>query len=135
MTQTFRFEVEGRPAPQGSKSYRGNNRFVEASKYLPAWRSAIVSAAKQQISETPDFVIFDTPVKVEIQFYITRPNKPKFDYPATPPDLDKLVRGVFDSLTQAHIWTDDSLAVNLVAQEDWTTDDKPSGAEIKITRL
>ena len=79
--------VEGRPAPQGSKSYRGNNRFSEASKYLPAWRKAIVQAIKFEIEESQTLSKFDTPVKVNVDFFIERPKNPKWSYPATPPDL------------------------------------------------
>jgi Holliday junction resolvase RusA-like endonuclease len=131
--------VEGRPAPQGSKSYRGNNRFVEASKYLPAWRSAIVLAIKREIEESQTVSKFDSPVKVSIDFFIERPKNPKFAYPATTPDLDKLVRGVFDSITQSGAWTDDCLVVQLQAREVWTgtsTDSYPlPGARIYIERL
>ena len=131
--------VEGRPAPQGSKSYRGNGRFSEASKYLPAWRSAIVLAAKQQLMRSESVAMFDEPVKVAITFYITSPKKPKWAFPATTPDLDKLVRGVFDSLTQAKVWVDDSLVVELFAREVWTGDSpdtRPvSGATITVEVL
>lgn len=83
----FSFFVEGRPAPQGSKSYRGNGRFSEASKYLPAWRSAIVLAVKQRMLETESVIQFDEPVKVSITFFITKPQKPKWVYPASAPDI------------------------------------------------
>lgn len=135
----LQFIVEGRPAPQGSKSYKGNNRFVEASKYLPAWRSAIVLAAKQAIMESNHFGKFATPVEARVTFFIERPKNPKFDYPGTPPDLDKLVRGLFDSLTQAGVWEDDALCVKLFAEEVWTgtsADTYPvSGARVFIRSL
>lgn len=131
--------VEGRPAPQGSKSYRGNGRFSEASKYLPAWRSAIVLAAKQEFLRSESVAMFDEPVRVSITFYVERPKKPKWAFPATTPDLDKLVRGVFDSLTQAKVWVDDALVVELFAREVWTgetTDTRPvSGATITVEVL
>lgn len=131
--------VEGRPAPQGSKSYRGNGRFSEASKYLPAWRSAIVLAAKQEFYRSESVAMFDEPVKVSITFYIDKPKKPKWLFPATTPDLDKLVRGVFDSLTQAKVWVDDALVVELFAREVWTgetPDTRPvSGATITVEVL
>lgn len=131
--------VEGRPAPQGSKSYRGNQRFVEASKYLPAWRKAITVAIKQMMETQQNIQKFEKPVAVDITFFIERPKKPKWDYPATTPDLDKLVRGVFDSITQSGAWTDDCLVVDLVARERWTgstTDTYPvPGARIHIKSL
>lgn len=115
----FSFSVEGRPAPQGSKSYRGNGRFSEASRFLPAWRNDIVLAIRQRMLETNSVVMFDEPVKVSITFFITKPAKPKWPYPATTPDLDKLVRGVFDSITQSRLWVDDCLVVELLAKEVW----------------
>lgn len=133
----IRFVVHGRPAPQGSKSYRGNNRFVEASKYLPAWRSAIVLAAKQEMMNKMDITPFDSPVKVSVTFFIDRPKNPKHPYPAVPPDLDKLVRGLFDSLTQARVWVDDALVVELHANEVYvgeTTFPTP-GCFVAVERL
>lgn len=137
MRQSFEVIVEGRPAPQGSKSYKGNGRFVEASKYLPAWRLAIVDACKQQFLKTMDASMFTGPVRAEIVVYVERPKKPKFDYPATPPDVDKLARGIFDSLTSAKVWEDDALCVDLHIREVWTgADTYPvPGAKIKITAL
>lgn len=128
--------VVGRPAPQGSKSYKGNQRFVEASKYLPAWRKAIIGEVKQAFNSTQDVRRFTEPVRVEIVFFMDRPRNPKWVYPATTPDLDKLVRGVFDALTQANAWVDDCLVVDLIAREVWTgetSDTYPvSGARVSI---
>jgi hypothetical protein len=85
--QHLLFWVEGRPAPQGSKSYKGNQRFVEASKYLPAWRQAIIGAIRQEFARTEDTSRFVAPVRLSVTFYIDRPKKPKWGYPATTPDL------------------------------------------------
>lgn len=134
--EPFLVYVEGRPAPQGSKSYKGNQRFVEASKYLPAWRNAIVLAIKQQQESEQNIQKFTGPVRLVVTFFIERPKNPKWPYPATTPDLDKLVRGLSDSVTQAGLWTDDALVVELVANEVWTsssTDSYPvPGARIYI---
>lgn len=82
---------------------------------------------------------FETPVAVDITFFIDRPKKPKWDYPATTPDLDKLLRGAFDAITQSGLWTDDCLVVEITARERWigtTTDTYPvSGARIHIKSL
>ena len=126
-----RFEVwvAGRPAPQGSKSYKGNQRFVEASKYLPAWRKAIKDAV---VAARGDDALFTTPVRVKITFLIERPKNPKFDRPGTPPDLDKLCRGVFDALTGT-ILLDDALVVELEASAHYTS--LESGAEITVCNI
>ncbi len=134
--EPFLVYVEGRPAPQGSKSYKGNQRFVEASKYLPAWRNAIVLAIKQQQESEQSILKFTGPVRLVVTFFIEKPKNPKWPYPATTPDLDKLVRGCCDSITQSGLWTDDALVVELVANEVWagpSTDSYPvPGARIFI---
>jgi len=103
--------VEGRPAPQGSKTPTRGGGFREASKYLPAWRAAVELAVKQEFNNSQDARPFTVPVEIDVTFYIQRPAKPKFAYPATPPDVDKLLRGVFDALTRSGAWEDDALAV------------------------
>jgi crossover junction endodeoxyribonuclease RusA len=129
--------VAGRPAPQGSKSYKGNQRFVEASKYLPAWRSAIIGEVKQAFNATQDVRRFTDPVKLKVTFFMDRPKNPKWPFPATTPDIDKLVRGVCDALTLGGAWADDCLVVQLEAAEVWCgVDTSPvSGANIEIWRL
>ena len=61
------FDVLGRPAPQGSKKSIGNNRFIEASKFLPAWRSAVRAAAEQVVS-VYGWEPVSGPVEVELLF-------------------------------------------------------------------
>lgn len=135
--QHLLFWVQGRPAPQGSKSYKGNQRFVEASKYLPAWRQAIIGAIRQEFARTEDISRFVAPVRLSVTFYIDRPKNPKWPYPATTPDIDKLVRGVCDSITLANAWVDDCLVVELEAFELWSgADTYPvPGAKIEIWAL
>jgi len=118
--QELRFSVRGRPAPQGSKRSVGKGRFVEASKYLPAWRRAVEVAILEAFIETEDSSSFDGPVSVNVIFFIDRPQKPKFKFPATTPDLDKLLRGLFDGISTAKAWTDDCLVVEVHAREVYT---------------
>jgi Holliday junction resolvase RusA-like endonuclease len=63
---------------------------------------------------------FDGPVLVRLAFYLDRP-KSHFgakglrptapDFPHKRPDLDHLQRAIFDALTQAGVWMDDSQVV------------------------
>lgn len=128
------FFAAGRPAPQGSKKSVGNGRFIEASKFLPAWRAAVVSAARSVYVGEP----ISTPVRVRIIVFLEKPKKPKFDTaPATPPDADKLARGILDALKIAGVYDDDALVVSLEIDKMWATerDDKMSGAEITIVTI
>lgn len=137
----FSFRVYGRPAPQGSKTgYVRNGRavLVESSKFLPEWRSAVMLAAKSEMLRTEIVEPFSGPVKLEVDFFIERPKKPRFELrPGSKPDLDHLVRAVGDSLTQAGVLVDDSLIVEIVARKLWTgstTDTSPeSGAWVYLS--
>lgn len=135
------FTVIGRPAPQGSKTYLGNGRFKEQSKYVPAWRNDVRQAALDAFKEDP----VKCPVLAEIIFHFTRPkshyvggnlNNPlKANMPfwhTSAPDLDKLQRSTNDALTGV-IWADDSQIAGTLSQKVYTC--IPSGAVIKVYRL
>jgi Holliday junction resolvase RusA-like endonuclease len=133
-------EVFGRPAPQGSKRYVGGNRaqggrFIEASKYLPAWRKAMTEAALIAIEEQ-GWVKASGPVEVDVTFYLERPATVTVKarpWPIKPPDLDKLVRSL-DGLTDAGVWDDDGQMVVLRASKVYA-DTREPGASIKITAI
>lgn len=137
------FLVEGRPAPQGSKTayVRGGRAvMVETSKYLPAWRLAVMGAAKQALMASNSVTPFSDPIKLVVTFFIERPGSTKYNsYPGGKPDLDHLVRAVGDSLTQAGVLVDDSLICEIVAKKVWTSSDAASnpkpGASVSVTAL
>jgi crossover junction endodeoxyribonuclease RusA len=114
-----------RPAGQGSKRHVGNGRMVEQSKYVKPFRAAITQAAREATGAT--WTPLDGPLTVGITFTIKRPQKPSWPEPATPADLDKLIRSAFDSLSPVYkgkapnritvwpgVWVDDSRVTRLV---------------------
>lgn len=126
--------VVGIPAPQGSKKSIGNNRFVETSKKLPAWRKAVKEAALEVMATEQKI---EGPVRVVIWFFLPRPktiSMKQRKFPIVPPDCDKLVRSVLDSLTQAGVWTDDSLVISIHANKNYA-DEREPGATIAIQAL
>ena len=85
------------------------------------------------------------PVRVEVDFYLTRPpsiKQSKRAFPIVPPDTDKLCRAVNDGLNQGpdgkanngRLWGDDSQVVELVARKFYADNRKP-GADIRIIPL
>ena len=131
MVESVNFYVEGRPAPQGSKKSVGRGRFVEASKYLPAWRAAVVSAARLAYSGEP----INAPCRLRVIVFLDKPKKPKFDVaPAVMPDVDKLARAIGDALKIAGLIEDDQLIVSLEIDKMWAID-KPQGAWISIVTI
>lgn len=127
-----RIEVPGIPVPQGSKTaFRhastGRVVMVDANGNLKAWRTTVAHYARQAWAGAP---ALEVPVVASLGFYLPRP---KSHYrtgryagmlrdaapllPAVKPDLDKLQRAVFDSLTTAGVWKDDSLCWNVSAHK------------------
>jgi len=133
----FQCFVQGRPAPQGSK-IRTQYGMREASKYVKPWRDAVYAAATLARANEEHFNPFTGPVRLDITFYIERPQKSKWvRYPAGTPDLSKLMRSTEDALTQAGVWTDDALVVKAFVQKLWTgSDTYPApGCSISIRDL
>ena len=129
------FDVLGRPAPQGSKKSIGNNRFIESSKFLPAWRHAVRDAAEHAVTVT-GWARVSGPVELEVMFYLDRPSSVstvKRPYPTVPPDLDKLIRGVGDSLTGV-VYDDDSQVIRTLAWKVYA-DAREPGAFVRVNEL
>lgn len=96
----------------------GRAILVEANKRLPDWRKAVKQAAIEAMSA--NFEPLNSPLKLIVNFYLPRPQKPKFaPYPATKPDLDKYVRAIGDALTEAGAISDDGLIVEIHAMKLW----------------
>jgi crossover junction endodeoxyribonuclease RusA len=129
------FDVIGRPAPQGSKKSIGNNRFVESSKFLPAWRKAVRVAAEEAVIASM-WARVSGPVELEVMFYLDRPSSVstvKRPYPIVPPDIDKLLRSVQDSLTGV-IYEDDAQIIRVLAWKVYA-DTRVPGAFIRVNEL
>ena len=129
------FDVIGRPAPQGSKKSIGNNRFIESSKFLPAWRNTVKQAAEDAVT-IEGWAKVSGPVELEVMFYLDRPSSVstvKRPQPTVPPDLDKLIRGVGDALTGV-VYDDDSQVIRCLAWKVYA-DTRPPGAFIRVAEL
>lgn len=115
------FFVPGTPVPQGSKTafVVGRRAVVtDANRAtLKPWRATVAAYA--------DFArTFSGPVAVTLLFLMPRPQKPRWEYPAVKPDLDKLVRAALDGLTDGGLLEDDARVVDLDAKERYATDGK-----------
>jgi Holliday junction resolvase RusA-like endonuclease len=109
--------VLGHPAPQGSKSFKGIHGgkaiLTESSKAVRPWRQAVTWCVREQAAG----VKFSGPVTLEIAFTMKKPKKPKYAWPAVPPDLSKLIRSTEDALTDSGIWEDDARVVRVEASK------------------
>jgi Holliday junction resolvase RusA-like endonuclease len=108
----FKFTAFGDPAPQGSKRYVGNGRFIEASSKLKPWRSAVADAVFLELVKTGAEGQFTEPVVVDVTFRLPKPKTVKRLWPSIAPDLDKLQRALGDAMSvDASLLADDSLIV------------------------
>jgi crossover junction endodeoxyribonuclease RusA len=126
MIQVF---APGIPQPQGSKNaYRRGNKIVlvEANKNLPAWRRLVtekLEAANYSCQPLTGAVSLD------VMFFMPHPPTSKLSYPRKY-DLDKLLRAVNDSATDAGVIEDDSQVVEIVAYKVYEAAEMPVGALI-----
>lgn len=91
------FVAYGTPVPQGSMRHVGNGRMVHKAELI-AWRVKVLQAA---LTAAPSYGItlpLDGPLFISATFYLPKPKRPKFEVPATKPDLDKLCRAIGDAL-------------------------------------
>ena len=147
------FRVFGLPGPQGSKSFKGykNGRAImaESSLKVKPWRYAIQTTARDHYSGEP----ITGPVRVEIDFFFARPKShyrtgkysgilkpdaPLYTVSHGDGDLDKLDRGVMDSLsfvTGGCVIRDDCLVVSIASSKQYANEISPPGAAIKVIEL
>jgi crossover junction endodeoxyribonuclease RusA len=129
-------EVRGLPAPQGSKSYKGQTKkgrpiLAESSAALKPWRLQVqsaledamqdlrVRAARRDLDPWQSFPI-EGPVAVVATFTMRKPKsapKTRRTFPVTKPDVDKLLRAVLDAGTAAGVWGDDSQVIEETARK------------------
>jgi crossover junction endodeoxyribonuclease RusA len=125
-------DVSGDPASQGSHSVI-NGRIVQVnSTKHKRWRNAVVFAALDLIGDGWEPI--QEPVELSVIFYLPRPKTATRDFPAVMPDLDKLIRAVGDSLTDAGILADDSRIITIHAKKLYA-DDRGPGAVIRVNTL
>lgn len=118
------FVVEGTPVPQGSKTaavINGRAVMFDSNKKLKAWRSDVTLVARHAAEGMEPFDDTDG-LEIELAFFMLRPKSVTRSMPTTKPDLDKLVRAVMDSITDAGVWADDSKVVKIYATKSYTID-------------
>ena len=144
---SFTFRVLGTPVPQGSVKAFGSRVVANNEHALGSWRSDVASAAQRAKPANWDI---NAAVSLRCEFVFPRPQshygtgknvtklKPSAPrYHVKTPDVDKLVRGVADSIGDAVarvLLNNDSQIVTLYAAKRYSTDDF-LGAIITVTAL
>lgn len=121
------FFVPGVPAPQGSKRHVGNGILVESSKALGPWRDAVTVVARAMHRGPPI-----SPAGLDVTFHLPVPKRRTREFPTVRPDLDKLLRGVFDGLTTAGVVQDDSVIVAAQCWKVYAGGSEDVGATVRV---
>jgi crossover junction endodeoxyribonuclease RusA len=126
-------EIYGTPATQGSHRafIRGGRAVItNDSENTRPWRDTVRHFA--MAGRPAGWMPLDGPVWVRMTFSLRRPQSAskKVVYPAKKPDIDKAVRLVLDSLTEAGLWHDDGQVVDLHARKVFAGSDDPDALDV-----
>ena len=138
---SIEIEVIGSPVPQGSLV--GNPRFgglrYSNDALLKEWRSKVIIALADAAPKDWDQ---NAPLYVTAYFKFVRPKshygvrgllRSAPPHKATKPDLDKLTRGIGDSIEQAGIARNDSQIIRWTVSKMWTDEKEPPGVRLLIS--
>ena len=113
--------IAGIPAPKGSRTVGrrkdGSHYTRESSKAVGPWTEQVAYAAR---ANRPEGKMLRPPYAIELVFFLPRPARPKYDWPAKA-DIDKLARGVLDGLVRGDLLLDDRHVVELRARKQFGT--------------
>jgi Holliday junction resolvase RusA-like endonuclease len=117
--------VYGKPVTQGSKTRTKWGIRDDNADRLRPWREAVKQAALDVVPMTGRI---EGPVSVQVVFTFDRPKSAPKSRPCWPitrssGDLDKLQRALFDALTDAGVWRDDSQVIDVRARKVHVGDD------------
>jgi Holliday junction resolvase RusA-like endonuclease len=141
MSDAVSYAIWGKPEPKGStRAFRRGAKIITTSDNprLKGWASLVIDRTVEVFANKPPF---EGPVSVRVVFQLARPgghfgkrgllpSAPA--YPAGKPDLDKLVRGLLDGITQAGVWRDDARVVAITATKEYVAGDAIQGAIVTI---
>lgn len=139
----FSMWVPGTAVPQGSKRVGRHGRhpvILDSNDgVLRPWRDRVALCADEGMRRqglAP--VESKVPLFVDMEFILPRlasAPKTREHPPATSkPDLDKLVRAIFDGLT-GPVWHDDSQVIRLATEKRRAEIGEPPGVNIRVERL
>lgn len=123
------FTVLGEPVSQGSMKVnrRTGSLYHVKNDALILWRHRILQEAFLEAHAHRwilpyDGTGLDEPVLLSARFYLKKPLRPRFLYPAVKPDQDKLLRAVQDALAPRkgrRFLFDDSRVIGSRVQKDY----------------
>lgn len=142
--------IEPKPQSRPRSSIKNNHIIVREDKNMRVWRRACTMLVKN-LYKGP---FYKTPIKVDVTFFMETPEKIKKEpsersrqstkekfikfvneliWHDKKPDIDNLVKAVFDSITKSDkVWSDDNIICCLVAKKVYSPNPR---IEVEITEL
>lgn len=131
------FFVPGEPKSQGSMKTitpKGASKpvVIHSNPALKRWRKTVTQAADYLVREA-----FVGGVVIDLTFHMLRPKTVTRPHPITRSayDLDKLIRAVFDALTDSGAIEDDSRVVEVRARKVYVSKITDAGVQIRISAI
>ena len=92
---------------------KGRPRLGRFSTYTPERTREYENALKREFNKYAPKIIFETPLRLYVEFVLIRPKKPKFlKWPGVKPDVDNFLKAVLDAGNDI-LWVDDSLICDI----------------------
>lgn len=126
--KTFRYPIEdwaafrvlGNPAPKGSRTYVAPGVSRPASKREKPWSTAVQLATFDHlVAYRGQRPLMKPPYRISLRFYIDKPKRPKFWWPTSNGDLDKITRCTVDGLTFGGLLVDDRHVIALHVEHEF----------------
>lgn len=127
------YRIEGTAIPQGSKTatvINGRAVLFDSNKKLKEWRRSVTQQLTEQLRDVAPFPP-SIPLGVVMIFRLPKPKTVKRVLPSVKPDLDKLIRAIFDSATNAGVWAGDEQVTYVNATKVYCREDE--APHVKIT--
>lgn len=112
----FILPLEPMPCPRPRIALRGRFPTAYYDKKYVAWKE---EAEKLLTTIRGDRAAHTSPVAVTVRFFCHRPRTTKLLTPKG--DIDNYVKALFDAMTKAGWWTDDTLVYHVDAEKHFKT--------------
>ena len=145
------FTTPGVPRPQGSMTTWRDGGGKTRTRYRPnvyEWRGLVTAAAATARVEAGDLCFREGPVRLLCVFRTPRPKshyrtgKYAGELKESAPqwavgggDLDKYVRAIGDSLTDAGVWSDDGQVVAISSTKKYVSGSEIPGVSVRVERV
>ena len=105
---------------------------VESNRKLPAWRKLVTEKLEAANASCEPL---EGAVALDVMFFLPRPKSVTRAFPSVKPDLDKMIRSINDSATDAGVVSDDSQVVEIVAYKCYADTELPAGALVTFSKF